>query len=124
MQQLSKSEVVQGDKKSVANLVQMFTKDRKTIASKRLNKLVDYGNIRRQATVGEVDNSDEEDEFFKDMDKGEQGDVSFIINLFESQLKRIKQQRELQEKTGLKAFQATGNPLRDAFRLMLEKKMK
>ena len=73
----------------------MFSKDRKTIASKRLNKLVDYGNIRRQATVGEVDNSDEEDEFFKDMDKGDQGDVSFIINLFESQLKRIKQQREL-----------------------------
>ena len=33
-------------------------------------------------------------------------------------------QAELQEKAGLKGFKATGNPMRDAFRLMIEKKMR
>jgi hypothetical protein len=39
-------------------------------------------------------------------------------------LKETRRQAELQEKAGLKGFKATGNPMRDAFRLMIEKKMR
>jgi len=53
----------------------------------------------------------------------EQG-LSFIQMMFDSQVKRFKDEKEAMKKAGLSAFKSTGNPLADAMRRYLEKKMK
>ena len=44
--------------------------------------------------------------------------------MFDSQVKRFKDEKDAMKKAGLSAFKSTGNPLADAMRRYLEKKMK
>lgn len=81
--------------------------------------------------------SDEEDELIedeieeegeaaaKDEDEATQElkQMSIIQLLFDSQLKRKFEQTAAQKSAGLSVFKATGNPMQDAFRRMIEKKM-
>ena len=43
--------------------------------------------------------------------------------MFDSQIKRQDEENQAKSAAGLSAFKATGNPMQDAFRRMIEKKM-